>query len=315
MVRDGIPEPEYVPGGEGWLRRGKRYLFFAPAGNVKTLGTLVVCVGVVRSGGRAAILDLENGCDEYARRLERILGDNEKLAGACAERLDYFEYPALALTWSEEDWIAAFAGDDVVVFDSSRIALSSVGLSEDTNDDYAKFIAALIAPLTRAGTTTITLDNSGHEGGHPRGASAKSDQNEVVFEFRVTEGCEEDTTGEVKWQRRRSRFSGIPAVMTQRLGGGVYELPRPDERQPDDRFRPTVLMEKVSSYVEGFPGRSQRAIREAGLGKTASVITALRVLLDEGYVANDGSDTAGSYRSVIPYRREVEEAKDTEESR
>jgi hypothetical protein len=38
LIREGIPAPEYVLGGEGWLRKGKRYLFFAPAGNVKTLG-------------------------------------------------------------------------------------------------------------------------------------------------------------------------------------------------------------------------------------------------------------------------------------
>jgi hypothetical protein len=30
----------------------------------------------------------------------------------------------LALTWREDDWIAAFAGDDLVVIDSSRVALT-----------------------------------------------------------------------------------------------------------------------------------------------------------------------------------------------
>jgi hypothetical protein len=61
----------------------------------------------------------------------------------------------------------------------------------------------------------VILDNCGHEGGHPRGASAKGDLNEVVFEFRVTAHCDVDETGEVIWQRKRSRLSGIPAALRQ----------------------------------------------------------------------------------------------------
>jgi AAA domain len=305
LIRSGIPEPAYVRGCEGWLRKGKRYLIFAPAGNVKSLGILVVCVGIVEAGGRVSILDLENGADEYARRLEAIIDGDEARADACAQRLRYFQAPTLALDWREADWAAAFAGDDAVVIDSSRVALSSVGLSEDLNDDYSRFISRLITPLSWAGTTTVVLDNSGHEGGHPRGASAKSDLNEVVFEFRVTRHCDTDETGEVVWQRRRTRFGGIPATLTQRLGGGVYELPRPSEREVEDKFRPTLLMERVSRYVEEHPGCSQRAVREAGLGKReATAIYALGVLRDEGYVVNRGSESSHAYHSQIPYREE-----------
>jgi hypothetical protein len=313
-IREGVPAPEYVPGGDGWLRRAKRYLFFAPAGNVKTLGTLVVCVGVVEAGGLVAILDLENGADEYARRLEHIIGEDEDRRAACAARLRYFEYPGLALGWREDDLVGAFAGDDLVVFDSSRVALSSVGLSEDANDDYSRFVRRLLEPLSRAGTTTIVLDNSGHEGGHPRGASAKSDLNEVVFEFRVTRSCDVDETGEVIWQRRRSRFSGIPASMSQRLGGGVYEMPRPVERTDEvDPFRPTFLMERASRYIEDHRGCSQRDVRDAGLGKTKYVVRAVGCLLDEGYVVNEGTKSTHAYRSQIRFRLDDDDALATAE--
>jgi DNA-binding transcriptional ArsR family regulator len=93
--------------------------------------------------------------------------------------------------------------------------------------------------------------------------------------------------------------------MSQRLGGGTYEPPRPSEEQAAaDGFRPTVLMEKVSRYIEAFPGRNQRAIREAGLGKrTETVIQALRILVDEGFVEEAREGTSNIYRSLDPYRR------------
>jgi hypothetical protein len=104
-IRDGIPEREYVPGCEGLLIRGKRYLVYSPCGVGKTIGMLIVGVESVRQGGTVVIIDVENGADEYARRLELIIGDDPDLAAACSERLRYYEYPALSLEWGEEEWV------------------------------------------------------------------------------------------------------------------------------------------------------------------------------------------------------------------
>ena len=47
---------------------------------------------------------------------------------------------------------------------------------EDSNDDYARLVNALLIPLTREGVTTLMLDNTGHEErNRARGASAKHD--------------------------------------------------------------------------------------------------------------------------------------------
>jgi KaiC/GvpD/RAD55 family RecA-like ATPase len=77
-----------VPGADGWLLRGKRYLVVAAAGMGKSLGWLIVAVETVRAGGTVAMVDVENGADEYARRLELIVGDDQDLGApapsACA---------------------------------------------------------------------------------------------------------------------------------------------------------------------------------------------------------------------------------------
>jgi hypothetical protein len=88
LIRNGIPERAYVPGCEPWLLAGKRYLIPATAGVGKSLAMETVAVAVVAAGGRVVILDVENGADEYARRLEDILtardpGHCDRRCGPC----------------------------------------------------------------------------------------------------------------------------------------------------------------------------------------------------------------------------------------
>jgi hypothetical protein len=173
LIERGIPEREFVPGAPG-LPAPNRVLAAAPAGAGKSIATLSQAVASVEAGARWSFLDVENGAAEYARRLEDILKAKPDAEEAVRENLRYFEYPALSLGWDEDELREQFKEDDVVVFDSSRLVLSSVGLSEDSNDDYARFVERMVVPLTRAGTTSLILDNTGHEeSGRARGASAK----------------------------------------------------------------------------------------------------------------------------------------------
>ena len=71
--------------------RGKRILMYAASGVGKTFAMQVQGVEIVRQGGTVAAIDVENGADEYARRLEGIIGDDADLAAACSERLRYYE--------------------------------------------------------------------------------------------------------------------------------------------------------------------------------------------------------------------------------
>ena len=147
----------------------------SPTGVGKSLVALAISVTIVERGGIVVILDVENGADEYARRLDDVLAARDPSArNACRERLAYHEWPTLRLTWRGPEWAAAFAGADLVVFDSSRMTLSSVGLDEDSNDDYARFVNALLIPLTRDDVTTLMLDNTGHEGATGRAVPPRS---------------------------------------------------------------------------------------------------------------------------------------------
>jgi AAA domain len=308
IIPNGIPEPEYVPGCHGFLRRGKRYLVPAPAGGCKSLLFEVIATNIVAAGGTVVILDVENGADEYARRLQCILDANDHdgtLADACDRRLIYYEWPKLNLDWSEQDWRDAVTGADrkgvadqhqtsegadLVIFDSSRWLLSGVGLEENQADDYAAFATAFLLPLSKAGITTIVLDNTGHaEKDRARGSKAKDDLNEVVYTLQKIGEPDIDNTGIVKLALTRQRFGGVHRQLQARIGGGVYEQPQPVEQPSDERgnFRPTILMGRVADYLQDNPGASLRAIKTNVKGDNNHLPTALHQLIEEGYVDAD----------------------------
>jgi hypothetical protein len=285
-IKQGIPEPEFVPGCDGFVRKGKRHLVPASAGTGKSLAWLRIAVDSVQKGGTVVILDLENGGDEYAARLECILDACGELTADQEERLRYYEWPRLSLTWKAEEWVAAVAGANMVIFDSSRLALSQVGLDENSANDYAEFIDAILLPLAKAGIATVLLDNTGHSESRARGSKAKEDLNEVVFEMSARGTIDLDTTGTLTFKLTRTRFAGLHRRLEMKVGGGVYEMPQPVEDSFDDQgnWRPTVLMQRIADYLKQHPGAGSRDVRENVQGKAAYLLPALQQLVKEGYV-------------------------------
>jgi len=316
-IQAGIPEREVVSGGAPWLLKGKRYLLPAPAGTGKSLLAVITAAEIVDGGGTVAILDVENGADEYARRFEDVLqergGVDGKLALACRERLRYYAWPQLRMTWGDEEWAAAFSGVDLVVFDSSRLLLSAAGLAEDSNDDYSTFVNALLVPLARAGVTTIVLDNTGHEGERARGASAKSDLNEVVYVVETGEPFDREHTGNLRLVRKRTRFAELPPELRVVVGGGAYGPIEAVEPAPDaDGFRPTTLMERISEAVEQEPGMSKSKVRKAVSGNNHGKDVALELLVDEGYLRAEQKGQAQRHYSARLYRQSEDPKADSD---
>jgi hypothetical protein len=306
-IRAGIPEPAHVPGGEPWLRAGKRYLVPGPAGTGKSLAGLIISITVIEHGGTVVILDVENGADEYARRLEDILRARDHdgtLADACQQRLHYHDWPRFSLAWKAEDWAEAINGADLIIFDSSRLSLSSVGLAEDSNDDYSRFVSALVVPLARAGAATMILDNTGHaDSDRARGASSKADLNEVVYTLKAGAPFDRDQAGHLRLIRARTRFSGLPRELHIHVGADTYTAPTiADTEDTATGFRPTQLMEKASRVIEETPGLTRNAILAATGGKKDYAAQAVAILVAEHYVSIQTENRAHLHYSEKPYR-------------
>lgn len=228
MIRDGIPEREFLPGTGDAIARGKRHHIAGEAKAGKTLTIAVVgALDVVAAGGTVHIFDRENGAEEYARRLEMVLDARhatDELRQLVARNYRYHAWPQLKLEWGKDPAYAeALGGADLVIFDSSRRHLTSVGLTEDSSDDFSVFTDALIDPLMLAGITTIILDNTGHgDKDRARGTSAKADLCDVMFSLKAAEKFGVHRAGRVEMVCTHSRIGEVDGTWTLELGAGEY---------------------------------------------------------------------------------------------
>jgi len=304
-LKDGLPPIEYLPASDQMLRRGKRHHWAAPKKAGKSLAALVHASDVVLAGGRVVIFDRENGADLYASRLEaimaaRLLTDEQRQR--IASGLAYYEFPRFRDS-DHDELVELCAGADLVIFDSQRMYLSDLGLEENSSDDYADFMAALIDPLFVDGVATLILDNTGHaEPKRGRGNSAKGDLNEILFALERVERFNLDTAGLVRLEITESRF-GNSGRWELDIGGGVFgSWRRIDDAITDEAigFRPTRLMERASVFIENCSDKpARRTVTDAIGGKTQYKRVAIDCLVREGYVRGPKGEGLESMR---PYR-------------
>ncbi len=265
LIRTGIPPREYHAHSAGMFVRGKRITIAAPRKSGKSLACLAHWVRMVLAGERVAILDRENGGDEYSRRLDQIM-DAWQLGAAerdlVAANLIYIEHPRLR-RGDYADLVRYFAEElavDLVCFDSQRMFLSDFGLKEKDSDDYTTFMDQAVDPLAIAGVTTVTLDNTGHgDQKRGRGTASKGDLNEILFYLEGVVPFDKATTGEIKLVIDDSRF-GDSGSWTMQIGGGVFG----EWRSSADRVAAAI------EQKPDFPSAVIDALKTAGAPMGAS---------------------------------------------
>jgi hypothetical protein len=282
LIDNGLPHRPRVPG-SAILHKGKRHLFAAKAKSGKSLFALAHAVDIVAAGGCVAILDRENGAEEYARRLGSILAArNGTTRRAVAERLAYYAWPNLRLgDGCDGRFVDHLGGFDATVFDASRPWLSVLHLRENESDDYAKFMAAMVDPLAHKGTATVTLDNTGHdEQGRPRGSSSKLDLHDLTFSVAQRTPFDERTEGSLLITPGLCRFTpGGPWEM--RIGGGVFGEAREPGGPDEDSKRLALVCEllgdgvprsknRIGDELRGSDGGWQRQAMLAQLSEWAA---------------------------------------------
>jgi hypothetical protein len=311
LLDHGIPEREWVPGAEGLIPKGKRLHIAASAKSGKSLALAVVtAIDIIEAGGTVAILDRENGADEYARRLLDVLdvrcaGDDLRLA--VRQRLHYYAWPVMSLDWRDDpDYPVAFAGVDVVIFDSTRSHTGPLALKEDSSDDWSLFMSSLVDPLMRAGIATITLDNTGHDGDRPRGTKSKLDLGEIVF-MATGKPFSRERAGSFSLVCSHSRIGEITTGDTWRmeLGGGKFGSWERNDRNAANSSspRPEGVMQAISEAVERQSGMGTKDIYGAVKGSTAEKKLALELLIEEECVKRlPKGKQAHEHHHIKPYR-------------
>lgn len=130
-------------------------------------------------------LDYEMTEDDLLERIEEMGFTPEQLDG----KLYYFLHPAIPMLDTRDGGEALMAtltayGVEALVIDTmSRV----VAGEENSNDTYIKFYKNTGALLKAAGIAMFRLDHEGHETGRSRGASAKADDVDIVWQLKETD--------------------------------------------------------------------------------------------------------------------------------
>jgi AAA domain len=187
------------------------------------------------------------------------------------------------------------------VIDGVSEAYGLLGLDIESNADAATFLGALPRPMAERGAAVLAVDHvtksRESRGRYTLGAQHKLAGVAAAYSANVIKAPSRASGGLVKVKVEKDRHGHVRG----HAEGGVIALARiepeddgarvrvtldPPEASTTEEgdFRPTTLMRKVSRFIEGAPGASGRAIREAVSGRATYVDTALRRLIAEGYV-------------------------------
>lgn len=218
----------------------------------------------------------------------------------------------------------------LILFDGVNAAMTLLGLDLEKNKDATAFSLQLLRPLKQTGAAVVTIDHvtksKDNRGSYAIGAQAKrADIDgcalmvEVLQPFgrgmsgRLRLTVSKDRPGHVRAVSSGAKNAGTAHLDSQQDGTVRAHIEAPDLRPADERgpFRPTVLMERVSRYLEHLPagseGVSQRTIESAVTGNGKALRDAVAVLADEGHVERDvTSSGALRFRSLKPYSQDLD---------
>ncbi|MGZ4415880.1 MAG: AAA family ATPase, partial [Gaiellaceae bacterium] len=287
------PRPPVRPtlGTLGLLYPGRRHILSGPPESLKTLLALIELLAVIRAGRRVVLVDLETGPWDTRDRL-RDLGTTEEEIAAVL----YVE-PDTAPTADTISGLAAFE-PDLVILDAAAGCYDLAGLDDNKRSDVERFATLYVRGFWQAGIATLLLDhvvkNTETRGRYAIGSERKLGGCDVHLGVDALKPLSRGHHGLAKITVHKDRIGHLlrPVAGVLRLTSDPdthaigWELEPDTSTDTDDRWRPTVLMGKVSEFLAGQTEPvSQTTIEKANLGKQVTYIrNALNALIADGNV-------------------------------
>ena len=278
---------------------------------------LNAAASVIERGGRVLYMDFEDGAASIVTRLFAL----QVLPDAIVERFTYVR-PSDPFSAGTFDELFRSRSYELAVIDGLTEGYSLLGLDIASNDDAAKFLAALPRPIADHGAAVLLIDHVAKSketrGRCSIGAQHKLAGVGVQFGTEVIKALSRTSAGLVKLKIDKDRHghvrghaeAGVIALVhitPEGNGERVSVRLEPPESSTTDhgKFRPTRLMERISRFLEAEDEPASRnAVRRAVPNKAESVDAALQMLVDENYVERRLHGQAQKHSSIHPYRQE-----------
>lgn len=316
----GEPPPSvgFRDDGQALFYAGRTNALFGESGSMKSFIMVHVVAQTIAVGQNAAVIDFESTGDVWVSRL-RAMG-----VGA-DELLEHFTYvrpadPLGELERSDVDLMLAAYRPAVVVLDGMTDAIGLHGFEMNSNKDVAAFDRLVLRYIADQGPALVTIDHVGRnpEGrnGHAIGAQHKrAAVTGVSYEVRAIAKFGRGRQGHAILRATKDRPGYIDGLGPGEVASFYFsanedgtaievrvEAPEGASGAAGE-WLPTVLMGRVSEYVEANPGASQRTIIDGVSGKQSSVVQAIQALVTYGFIRQEtGSRNAKTHFSERPYR-------------
>ncbi len=279
----------------------------------------------------AAVQELSQGNDvhyyDFEDTAESIVGRLRAL-GVPAETINahffYFrpEEPVTDTAWFR----MTERPPTLAIIDAAAEAYGVHGLNPESNPDADKFGALLVKPLVATGAAVLLIDHvtKDKETRHKYSIGAQHKLNLIDGASYIVQAVEpfghgltgrakitvaKDKHGHVRGNSLRGRLVGELKLTANADGTQVQAAIEPFSADgKGSEFRPTVLMERVSRFLEEQDDKpSARAILDNVKGGRDHLSVALRVLKEEEYVSAEKDGKATVHTVLAPFRAEDDE--------
>lgn len=308
------PEPPTIG---GLLYPGKRTVLSGETESMKTWFALILAKAELDIGRPVCWVDLDAmGPGAMLQRLELLGVTRDQIE----EGFHYIE-PSEQLGTTQLAELVNLIEDQGVrlfVIDAFNPILSLHGKDPNNVTDVEHFWRTYADPISRAGAAPVLLDhvvkNPDNRGKYASGSERKASGAIVHLGFKLLEPLRKGGVGRTLLSVHKDRPGYLPRPALGRLildaaGDLITFHVEPDKsHDAEGGFRPTVLMERVSRYLEPQPDPvSQNQIENGVEGNRDGKRKALETLVDEGYATRtDGPNRAKLFTSTRPYRESTD---------
>ncbi len=302
------PEPFPTLPGFPYLHAGAGAVIVGPTGAGRSSLAQAGAYDAARAGLRVAYLGSEVTEPEFNARA-RDLADRrgDSVDAELRQQLARSRYLNLASVitqaWEEPArWTAEIPQRyDVVILDPLSTVASALDLDFDrSNAEFVRFYDKLVQPLATAGVAVPMLDNVGHAleaRGRAKGVSAKQDRADLTFACKL----KTQPLGLIIIARK------VRTVRAPFAHGDQWTFDRDTQRVERDsaqgeKWRPTIYMERISKVIEDTPGLSREELLARVKGKHNHLVTALALLIAEGFIRTEPDGRVKRHYTVKPFR-------------
>ncbi len=312
----GLTEPP-VPEIGGLAYPGKKHLFSGEPETLKTWAVMILVAEQIRLGRNCVYIDFEMGAEETRRRFNDLHLTNEDLHN----HLSYIE-PQESIRTRVEDvkLMLQTLQPSLIVIDATTGALVLHGYDPNSGRDVEAFHQTLIRPLRATGAAIILLDHVVKDkearGNFATGSERKVGAVNVHLGFTMLKPFGRGRSGSAKITTLKDHPGGLPRPQTgilnlesnaisHEISYQIDLKPQQQPSGPQPGFEPTILMEKISRYVEAEPHQLSRANIETAIRSKAEYTRlALDRLIEHGHLEEtSGPRNARLVHLLRPYRQ------------